>query len=100
MSSQRSAEDQVVMTRDGYEKLKSELSVFIDLELFTADFEYAAELFNLLRGKGIQGTSTDLLICAVALRYDLPIFTVDRDFTYYAQHIPVKLYKLECSPVD
>ena len=26
MSSQRSAEDQVVMTRDGYEKLKSELS--------------------------------------------------------------------------
>jgi predicted nucleic acid-binding protein len=37
-------------------------------------------------------TGTDLLICAVAVRHGLKIFTTDTDFAAYARHIPIKLH--------
>ncbi len=81
----------IKLTRQ-YEELRSYLSVFPDLELETDDFEQAAEFYNLCRGKGIQGSNTDFLICSVALNHELEIFTRDKDFKNYKKHIPIKLY--------
>jgi len=75
-----------------YEELRSYLCVFPDLELETDDFEQAAEFYNLCRGKGIQGSNTDFLICSIALNHELEIFTSDKDFKNYKKHIPIKLY--------
>ncbi len=76
-----------------YTRLRDHLRPFPDLELTTKDFELAAEFFNLCRSKGVQGSNTDFLICAVAERHQMPIFTTDTDFTLFHQHLPIKLYR-------
>jgi predicted nucleic acid-binding protein len=75
-----------------YEQVKAALRNFPDLVLETADFEVAAEFFNICRGKGVQGSLTDFLICAVAARRQLEIFTTDGDFQHYRKHLPIALY--------
>ena len=45
--------------------LRERLAAFPDLALKTADFEQAASYFNHCRVKGVQGSNTDFLICAV-----------------------------------
>jgi len=75
-----------------FEELRSYLTAFPDLPLETADFEKASEFFNMCRRHGVQGSNTDFLICSVALRRDLEIFTSDRDFVDFRQHLPIKLY--------
>lgn len=76
-----------------FSTLKKYLAAFPDLPLDSADFELAAEFFNLARSKGIQGSNTDYLICAVAYRHQLPIFTTDQDFERYASVLPIRLYQ-------
>lgn len=44
------------------------------------------------RAKGIQGTAIDLLICAVAIRHGMRIFTTDTDFDEFAKHLPINLH--------
>lgn len=75
-----------------FEKLRSYLSAFPDLPLETADFENAAEFFNTCRKNGVQGSNTDFLICSVASRRDLEIFTSDHDFLDFRKHLPIRLY--------
>ncbi|MHB8151052.1 MAG: type II toxin-antitoxin system VapC family toxin [Desulfobulbia bacterium] len=82
-----------VKTKKQFTTLKKYLAAFPDLPLDSADFELAAEFFNLARGKGIQGSNTDYLICAVAHRHQLPIFTTDQDFERYASVVPIRLYQ-------
>lgn len=77
--------------------LRDRLRAFPDLELSTLDYETAAEFFNLCRGRGIQGSNTDFLLCAVSARHKLPIFTVDDDFARYRQHLPISLHQLRNS---
>jgi predicted nucleic acid-binding protein len=57
------------------------------------DYEEAASYYNRCRSKGIQGSSTDYLICAIATRHDLAIFTDDRDFGRYSKLLPIRLYR-------
>ncbi len=78
-----------------FHRLKKILAYFPDLVLETKDFEKAAEFFNLCRKKGIQGSHTDFLICAVAVNYGLKIFTTDKDFKNYGKYIPIKLFSGE-----
>lgn len=59
------------------------------------DFELAAEYFNLLRSKGIQGSDTDFLICAVSVNHQLPIFTLDKDFELFKKHLPIMLHHID-----
>ena len=40
-----------------------------------------------------QESNTDFLICAVAQRYGMPIFTEDRDFLHYRDLLPIELYQ-------
>lgn len=81
-----------IKTYSQFEKLRDHLRPFPDFELTTRDFEAAAEFHNLCRGKGIQGSNTDFLICAVAALHQMPIFTIDSGFTSFQQYLPIKLH--------
>jgi predicted nucleic acid-binding protein len=69
-----------IKSKNQFTLLKEHLSSFPDLEIVTEDYEIAAQMSNACRRKGVQGSHTDFLICAVANRYDLAIFTTDGDF--------------------
>lgn len=75
-----------------FELLREHLRAFPDLELEGADYEEAASAFNRCRWKGIQGSNTDFLLCAVASRRDLAIYTTDRDFAQYAKVLALELH--------
>ena len=79
------------IVKDQFERLRDRLWAFPDLVLTRDDYELAAEFFNRCRRNGIQGSSTDLLICAVAHRRQAQILTTDRDFLSFASVIPVSL---------
>ena len=81
-----------------FEELRLHLSAFPDLPIETPDYEKAAEFFNICRENGIQGSNTDFLICSVAHRRDLEIFTSDKDFIAFRKHLPIKLYSSENLP--
>ncbi len=76
-----------------FQRLRKRLADFYDLPLLTTDYEQAASLFNRCRSRGLTGTPTDLLICAVAERLGLPIFTTDEDFQRYAKYLPIRLHQ-------
>ena len=77
-----------------FNRLKLNLSAFVDLPILTADYETAAEFFNSCRKHGIQGSHIDFLICAVAANHNLLIYTVDKDFQQYIRYLPIRLYSL------
>jgi predicted nucleic acid-binding protein len=74
------------------EQLRDHLRPFSDESLETADFERAAEHFNTCRARGVQGSNTDFLICAVAERRYVPILTTDADFTRFVKVLPIALH--------
>ena len=79
-----------------FDQLKNYLRYYPNLPLDAEDDENAAGYYNLCRNHGIQGTATDLLICAVSVRYGLKVLTTDGDFDSYAEHLPVALH--QCRP--
>ena len=76
-----------------FEKLKEKLSYFENTPIVDSDYELAAEFCNRCRQKGIQGSHIDFLICAVANRSEVPIFTTDQDFFHFRNIIAIKLHK-------
>jgi predicted nucleic acid-binding protein len=74
------------------ERLREHLRGFPDLDLGSVDHEQAAECFNRCRERGLQGSNTDFLICAVAIRRKLAVFTLDEDFRGFAQVLPIELH--------
>lgn len=82
-----------IKSQKQFESLRLHLSAFPDIPLEAVDYEKAAEFFNICRKHGIQGSNTDFLICSVAYHRDLEIFTTDKDFDNFQQHIPIKLYQ-------
>jgi len=80
-----------VKEQEQFEELKLKLSVFKDLQILEEDYIEAARCYNICRENGIQGTHIDFLICSIAVRMALPIFTLDKDFKSYAKHLPLKL---------
>jgi len=75
-----------------FRELEVRLSAFPDLAITSEDHVTAARFFNECRSKGIQGSNTDFLICAIAARHHLAVFTTDKDFALYAKHLPIILY--------
>ena len=75
-----------------FAQVRERLSAFPDIPIETADYERAALCFNQCRARGIQGSNTDYLICALALRLELPVFSTDRDFARYAHVLEVRLH--------
>jgi predicted nucleic acid-binding protein len=76
-----------------FELLRNHLQSFPDLELESADYEEAAAAFNRCRERGIQGSNTDFLICATAMRRKLSIYTTDGDFRQYAEVLKLELHE-------
>jgi predicted nucleic acid-binding protein len=75
-----------------FENLREKLSYFNNSPIQDSDYESAAEMCNQSRKKGIQGSHIDFLICAVAKRLDVPIFTTDKDFFQYRKILEIKLF--------
>lgn len=78
-----------------FEKLQALLAILPDEEILPEDYVQAARFCNTCRARGVQGSPVDFLLCAVAYRLDVPIFSVDQDFQHYIEHIPVRLYEVE-----
>lgn len=74
-------------------RLREHLRQFPDEETTTDDHEEAAKFYNACRRAGIVGSVVDMLICAIAVRHDLAVFTTDRDFERYAKVIPIRLHQ-------
>jgi predicted nucleic acid-binding protein len=80
--------------KQSYEQLRSKLKCFPNEPVLDIDYEVAAEYSNFCRSKGIQGSHTDFLICAVSVRAKLKIFTSDKDFINYAKRVPILIYEV------
>jgi predicted nucleic acid-binding protein len=81
-----------IKERSQFDRLRDHLRAFVDTQIVAEDYEDAASFFNLCRSRGIQGSNTDFLICAIAARNDYSIFTTDDDFAGYARVLPIKLH--------
>jgi len=81
-----------IRTTAQFEKLRNTLSAFRDEPVNTADHETAAKLYNDCRTKGVASSVVDMLICVVAHRWDMAVFTTDPDFVSYARELPLKLH--------
>lgn len=77
-----------------FELLKQKLDSFPNTLMADEDYIQAAKFSNTCRAKGIQGSHTDFLICAVATCLEIEILTTDKDFDLYMQYIPIKLYRV------
>ena len=76
-----------------YEHLRERLSAFPNQILNENCYELAAKMFNECRAKGVQGSNTDFLICAVAQLNQLAIYTTDQDFKHYQKILGISLYQ-------
>ncbi len=82
-----------IRTEEQYAGLRDKLRAFPDLRLHSEDYELAAQFFTQCRGKGVQGSNTDFLICAVATRRDTSVFSTDRDFEAYERILRVSRHQ-------
>jgi hypothetical protein len=80
-----------------FRALRDRLRAFPDTALVSGDYEDAATYFNKCRGAGVQGSNTDFLICAVAVRRGFGILTTDGDFPLFAKLLPVHLHAARAS---
>lgn len=80
-----------IRDRAQFERIRAALRAFEDRVPGEAEYELAAEFFNICRSKGIQGSNTDFLLSSCSVSWGLPILTKDKDFGRYAEHIPLEL---------
>ncbi|MGH8650850.1 MAG: type II toxin-antitoxin system VapC family toxin [Gammaproteobacteria bacterium] len=74
-----------------FDRLRTYLRAFPNLELVIEDYELASAFYNTCRRKGVQGANTDFLICAASARRSYDILTTDKDFDIFSQHVPIVL---------
>ena len=82
-----------IRTAEQFERVRLQLRAFTDEPLTIDDAERAADHFKSCRARGVRGSNTDFLICAVAERRNLPILTTDLDFTRFARVLPITLHR-------
>ena len=75
-----------------FDQVRTALRHFPDVALQTEDFETAASYYNTCRGKGVQGSLTDFLICAVASRRRIAVFSTDQDFVAYEEILGLRMH--------
>jgi len=75
-----------------FEKIRDALRAFPSQRIEEPIYEMAATFYNLCRSKGVQGSHTDFLICACAVKWKASILTKDKDFNRYAKYTPIELY--------
>lgn len=77
--------------KNSFERLRQKIQYFPNEPIVDVDYESAAEYSNFCRAKGVQGSHTDFLICAVSIRAKFRIYTTDKDFLNYSKHLPISL---------
>jgi len=82
-----------IRSNEQFKKLRDGLRAFSDIVLEEADYEEAASCFNRCRAKGLQGSNTDFLICAVAFRRSAAVLTTDDDFEGFTRVLHVNLHQ-------
>ncbi len=75
-----------------FELVRERLAAFDDIEIKAEDHEDAARFFNRCRSRGVTATPIDLLICAVAARHGLAVFTTDDDFNQFRSLLGINLH--------
>jgi predicted nucleic acid-binding protein len=86
-----------IPNKSQFQSLQSHLRAFDDVVLLRHHFEMAAELSNNCLVKGVQGSHTDFIICAVAKAEKMAIYTNDQDFARYSKIIGLSLYKVSAT---
>ncbi|HEY7390505.1 MAG TPA: PIN domain-containing protein [Bryobacteraceae bacterium] len=81
-----------VRTDREFEHLRERLIAFPDEPVYTHDHEEAAKASNKCQAKGITASIVDILICTVAQRRGMAIFTADPDFHHYSRVLTLKLH--------
>lgn len=76
-----------------FRTLRDRLRAFPDVSLESRDHEEAAVCFNRCRAKGVQGSNTDFLLCAVAMRRAAALLTTDKDFERFARILRLELHE-------
>ena len=75
-----------------YERLAEYLRDFDDLNAQVEDYEEGARCYNRCLDAGVDPSTPDMMICALALRLDASIFSSDPDFELYSRalgvHVP------------
>lgn len=77
-----------------YDLIRQRLDAFPHLTIVPEDYDRAARCFSTCRSQGIAGTPIDMLICAVAIRVGVPVYTTDADFSRYARILAVELHEV------
>jgi predicted nucleic acid-binding protein len=60
-----------------FDKVKAALDPYLDEPILTADYEYAARVFNECKSQGLEAGTVDILICAVAVRWGWEVLSGD-----------------------
>lgn len=84
-----------IPSKELFNRLSKSLATFQDLTVDTNIHIKAAECFNTCRRNGVQGSHIDFLICATSICYNIPIFTLDKDFVNYSQFVNISIFNSE-----
>ena len=76
-----------------FRRLQKLFAFIQDINIQREDYEQAALFFNQCSHKGVAGSHIDYLICAIAAREKMPVYTLDKDFNHYQKHIDLALYQ-------
>ena len=76
-----------------FDSFAERLSAFPDRQISSEVYVLAARFYNLCRSKGIQGSNTDFLICACAVKWNVPILSKDKDYQRYLKYVPIDILK-------
>lgn len=77
-----------------YRKTKAIVDAFLFLPMNRQTFLHAAEMYRLLRRKGVTiRKSVDCMIAAVSIDHDVPLLHRDRDFDPMEKHCGLKVVK-------
>lgn len=74
-----------------FDQLKEVLEAYPDRPLGSLVYIMAAQFFNLCRSKGVQGSTTDFILCACSVIWKFPLLTMDKDFQQYGKFLPIEL---------
>jgi len=80
-----------IRDKEVFDAFSDKLAAFSDRPIESEVYILAAKFFNLCRGKGIQGSNTDFLICACSVHWSVPILSKDKDYLLYRKHLPIEL---------
>ncbi|MBI2440959.1 MAG: PIN domain nuclease [Lentisphaerae bacterium] len=80
---------------EDYRQTLSRFKSFLFLPMNQRTFVKTAELYRLLRHKGITiRNAVDCMIAAVAIEHDIPLLHKDRDFNPLAEYCGLKILKI------